>query len=341
LIAPYCECDVGWSGEKCDQCIPHPGCPPKSEEEGSIDRCKKPWDCRCVDPTELGMKYCCDFVPSTCVVNTGRQSPIDIVQEDAVLTAKDMCSDIDFSIYKDNPDNPSDPTKVHFAPGHWINTGKDFSFVFDNPDNLIITDCDGQTYRLAETHFHWGTTDSDGSEHTINGQQFSAEMHLVHTNTKYQDNFGQFSDGYLVIGIIFAERASSDFSTVYLSEHIKKYQVMSNGQVGVKVDDIFGIDVEKYFKEAQLLSTSNPGKPQKLYRYLGSLTTGECDEAVTWIVAVGNDDNQDGSIAIAADTLTQFRKLKDEHGNPIAGNVRPTQPIGERSVAFFMGLDSE
>jgi len=331
LISPYCECDVGWSGEKCDQCIPHPGCPPKSEEEGSIDRCKKPWDCRCVDPTELGMKYCCDFVPSTCVANTGRQSPIDIVQEDAVVTAGAMCPNIDFSIYKNNANVPN---KVRFAPGHWINTGKDFSFVFDNPDNHIITDCDGQTYRLAETHFHWGTTDSDGSEHTINGQQFSAEMHLVHTNTKYQDNFGQFSDGFLVIGIIFDQGASSsDFSTVYLSNLIEKYQSMANGQVGIKLVDSFGIDLEKYMKEAQLLSTSNPGKPEKFYRYLGSLTTGECDEAVTWIVAAGKDDQ--GSIAMAASTLVEFRELTDKHGNPIAGNVRPTQPIAERSVEFF------
>ena len=31
-------------------------------------------------------------------------------------------------------------------------------------------------YVLKEFHFHWGETDDRGSEHTVNGQSFGAEV---------------------------------------------------------------------------------------------------------------------------------------------------------------------
>lgn len=42
-------------------------------------------------------------------------------------------------------------------------------------------------YKLAELHFHWGSTNQQGSEHSINGQTFPMEMHLVHYNEKYSN----------------------------------------------------------------------------------------------------------------------------------------------------------
>ena len=35
-------------------------------------------------------------------------------------------------------------------------------------------------YRLWQIHFHWGPDDNSGSEHTIDGQKFPAEVHFVH-----------------------------------------------------------------------------------------------------------------------------------------------------------------
>lgn len=40
-------------------------------------------------------------------------------------------------------------------------------------------------YKLLQIHFHWGETDSEGSEHLLGGKPFSAEMHLVHYSTEY------------------------------------------------------------------------------------------------------------------------------------------------------------
>ena len=32
------------------------------------------------------------------------------------------------------------------------------------------------TFKLAQFHFHWGTTDSDGSEHTVDGEAYPLEV---------------------------------------------------------------------------------------------------------------------------------------------------------------------
>ena len=39
------------------------------------------------------------------------------------------------------------------------------------------------SYQLLQLHFHWGSNDSQGSEHTINGERFPMEMHLVHQSS--------------------------------------------------------------------------------------------------------------------------------------------------------------
>ncbi|VDO60143.1 unnamed protein product [Onchocerca flexuosa] len=37
-----------------------------------------------------------------------------------------------------------------------------------------------QTYRFVQYHFHWGLHDNEGSEHTLAGLHYPAELHLVH-----------------------------------------------------------------------------------------------------------------------------------------------------------------
>ena len=76
------------------------------------------------------------------------------------------------------------------------------------------------TYQLAQFHAHWGGENARGSEHTVDGkvgsgkylcfknifahrQMFSAELHLVHFNTKY-GSLGEAvdkPDGLAVLGI--------------------------------------------------------------------------------------------------------------------------------------------
>ena len=65
-------------------------------------------------------------------------------------------------------------------------------------------------YKFGQVHFHWGNVSSTGSEHTIDGQQFPMEMHLVHFKEKFNDIGSAAgenqSDSLAVLGIFFQVR---------------------------------------------------------------------------------------------------------------------------------------
>ena len=45
---------------------------------------------------------------------------------------------------------------------------------------------------MAQFHFHWGDGNGGkGSEHTLFGKQFDAELHFVHYNTKCGRDLGE------------------------------------------------------------------------------------------------------------------------------------------------------
>ena len=73
-----------------------------------------------------------------------------------------------------------------------------------------ITSCDGDKYYVVSIHFHWGPNDTVGSEHTVGGETFALEMHIVHANVNYdlEDAVNHF-DGFLVIGLIFEATSAS------------------------------------------------------------------------------------------------------------------------------------
>ena len=67
-------------------------------------------------------RYCCEWGPSNCDANTGRQSPIDIVTTSPDILTNLTCSNFDLSAL----------ASVQFdATGHWTNTGSTFKYVFD------------------------------------------------------------------------------------------------------------------------------------------------------------------------------------------------------------------
>ncbi len=45
--------------------------------------------------------------------------------------------------------------------------------------------CLTNEFKLEQFHLHFGSFSGRGSEHTIDGQEYMCELHLVHWNTKY------------------------------------------------------------------------------------------------------------------------------------------------------------
>lgn len=55
------------------------------------------------------------------------------------------------------------------------------------PPGLKMALGPGQEYRALQLHLHWGTSDHPGSEHTVNGHRFPAEIHVVHLSTAFSE----------------------------------------------------------------------------------------------------------------------------------------------------------
>ena len=72
-----------------------------------------------------------------------------------------------------------------------MNTGHDVKIVLDDPSPHIINITGGPLsykYRVTEISFHWGSIDTLGSEHTIDGQSFPAEVCRINCVTRCKES---------------------------------------------------------------------------------------------------------------------------------------------------------
>lgn len=136
----------------------------------------------------------------------------------------------------------------------------------------------GRTFSLQSMHMH------APSEHTVEGEQFAAELHLVHAD----------ADGSLaVVGLLFA-----------LGEASPGVQALLDvaPAAGETADEGVAIDPTGY------LATD-----AAYYRYGGSLTTPPCSEGVAWHVM-----REVGTVSAA-----QVEALRAIGGGPTNRPVQP------------------
>jgi len=179
-------------------------------------------------------------------------------------------------------------------------------------------------YMLEQFHCHWGETNHHGSEHTINGQKYAGELHLVHWNVTKYHSFAEAAkhpDGLCVLGVFLKPGKRNnelDKVTAQLSRIEFRGQTVTIG------------------------CPLNPGlfipEDSGYYTYQGSLTTPPCSECVIWIVFKE-------PIEVSNEQLTAFRNLKsfgkdeaqyefdiDATGGCVRNNFRPTLPLGQRVI---------
>jgi carbonic anhydrase len=167
-------------------------------------------------------------------------------------------------------------------------------------------------YKLLQFHFHWGSTNDRGSEHTVDGQSYAMEMHLVHVKKDYLDDVNEAlasPDGLAVVGIMFVV-GDEDFAP--LQPMVDAALAIHEDQEAVEAADV---ELKKFLKEVG----------PSYYNYEGSLTTPTCNEVVTWYV-------MEGAIAISQAQLDAFRGLNYQCGAPMVDNFRPPQPLNNRIV---------
>ncbi|KAM0917403.1 hypothetical protein ACQ4PT_009537 [Festuca glaucescens] len=176
------------------------------------------------------------------------QSPIDIVTANAVP-------------------NPSldNLTRVYAPTDATLNNnGKDITMTFDGhsvtPGTILVRNPNGTMKAFGFKMIHWHSP----SEHTIDGQRFPLELHLVHAS----------EDGHLaVIGILYK-----------IGDHDAFYdQAMENMVISGNLEDKLRELKTEHRVAAGLVELKSLQKRTRSYfRYMGSLTTPPCTENVIW-----------------------------------------------------------
>ncbi|KAM5125966.1 carbonic anhydrase 9-like, partial [Mantella aurantiaca] len=138
------------------------------------------------------------------------------------------------------------------------------------PDSLEIISGLSDTYRAAQLHFHWGSASSPGSEHSVNGQKFPGEVHVVHYSSSYEDLDDAVSQpgGLAVLAVFIQEGPEENYNYQHLLSQLKN--VKEAGQS----TEIPGFDIRGLL----------PQRLDKYYRYNGSLTTPPCYQSVNWTI---------------------------------------------------------
>ena len=165
----------------------------------------------------------------------------------------------------------------------------------------------GMKYNLAEIQFHWGSTDSEGSEHWLNGKQSPLEMHVLAWNPNYptMDLARTATRGIMVVGLLF-ELGPTNKELQKLLEHIAAVR-----ESGSTTSITGPIDL------ASMMPTDTA-----FYSYDGSLTTPPCYQSVRWHVFKTR-------ASVSAGQLAALRTLG------IGNNFRPTQPLYHRELQLF------
>ncbi|XP_063337904.2 carbonic anhydrase 4-like [Pelmatolapia mariae] len=196
--------------------------------------------------------------------NGTRQSPINIISASA--RPNDNLTEIHFENYNDS-------SKIDFIE----NNDNTVRVKLKEGVNITGGNLSGQ-YQAVQFHFHWGNGSSvPGSEHTVDGKRYPMELHIVNTKSSYNRNITQAATDSTGIAALsfFIEVMSGNSTgqpeswrnlTSYLASITEKGQNVSIA-AGFSLKDLLnGVDLSKY------------------YRYLGSLTTPNCSEAVVWTV---------------------------------------------------------
>ncbi|KAL2096735.1 hypothetical protein ACEWY4_008883 [Coilia grayii] len=169
------------------------------------------------------------------------------------------------------------------------------------------------SYKAIQLHFHWGADGGPGSEHTIDGEQYPMEMHIVHIKQRYHSLSEALKDksGVAVLGFFYQESGSSN----------RKYDSVINALKNIIRP---GTNTTLYDLSLETLIPSHSDLTV-YYRYQGSLTTPQCDEAVVWTVF-------ENTIPLSKQQLSAFSQLSFADGQKMTSTFRPVQPLYGREV---------
>ncbi|CAB1348964.1 unnamed protein product, partial [Coregonus sp. 'balchen'] len=166
-------------------------------------------------------------------------------------------------------------------------------------------------YKAVQLHLHLGKDGGLGSEHTIDGERYPMELHIVNIKEEYNSLADALKDpaGVGVLGFFYEQSGSSN----------KKYDSIINALNTINKPSsnttLSGVSLDMFIP-SQCNMTS-------YFRYQGSLTTPPCAEAVVWTIF-------ENTIPLSRQQLAAFSQLQFADGKPMVGTYRPNQPLNGR-----------
>jgi len=196
-----------------------------------------------------------------------------------------------------------------------------------------------ERFEFLQCHWHWGSSDIQGSEHRLDGEAFPMELHLVHWNTKY-DNVEEAvnkKDGLAVIAFLYQVQDGDN-------ENLHQIVSLLENLVDPRMSSKDARNYHEIMFQSRSSSSSHPTHKQEIdiklknllpeeqaggsyYYYQGSLTTPTCDESVLWTVF-------HKPLGISEQQMVAFRKINGFEGETLSNNFRNDQPVGMRQVFF-------
>ncbi|PAN41370.1 hypothetical protein PAHAL_8G038600 [Panicum hallii] len=214
-----------------------------------------------------------------------QQSPIDIVTKEVVPT----------------PGLESLNRTFAQANATLVNDGHDISLKF-KPGTVGNITVGGKVYDFEKLHWH------APSAHTVNGQRFPLELHLVHRS----------ADGGLAV-----------IAVLYKVGHAESFYVLMRKALGEMAADKcnFAEQESRVSAEGVFIMRALQRRAGSYFRYTGSLTAPPCTENVVWSV------------------LARVRQISKEQLDQLTaalqpgGDARPVQPLNGRIVQFNNATD--
>jgi len=184
-------------------------------------------------------------------------------------------------------------------------------------------------YKFAQVHFHWGSDDTKGSEHKVNGKPYPMEMHFVHYKASHPNISAALKEGagdsLAALGVFFEVGESPNPGLEKLLPAFSEVTLTGVKTTSESAGKAPLLPLTSLLHEADFTS---------FYRYEGSLTTPACQEIVQWTVLKK-------PVSVTKEQMEAFRKLQDGEGAPLVNNYRPIQTLGDREIVEVYTGDTE
>jgi len=206
----------------------------------------------------------------------------------------------------------------HRVNGFLSNTAHSVLFRVDNSTRTHVNFTGGPLsyrYQLHHIDIHYGLHDEAGSEHTINGYTFPAEIQIFGFNSQLYSNYSEAinrAQGIVAISVLLQLGDLSNPELRILTDNLDKIRY-GGEEVDVRRISVLGLlpDTEYYMT------------------YDGSTTMPPCHETLTWVIL-------NKPIYITKQQLHGLRRLMQGDGKhpkaPLGNNYRPPQPLHHRPL---------